>query len=43
MILLMKNQSAKLTSKTTDLEVNVVNNHMCGRIERYRKNGRDWA
>ena len=37
----MKNQSAKLTSTTTIHEVNVVNNHMCARIGRGRKNRRD--
>ena len=37
MILLMKNQSTKLTCTTTILEVKVINNHMCGRTERGRK------
>ena len=40
-ILLMKNQSARLTSATTIPEVNVVNNHMRGRVQQGRKNGRN--
>ena len=41
MILLIKNQSAKLTSTTTIPEVNAVNKYMCDRIGRGRKNGCD--
>ena len=39
MILLMKNQSAKLTSTTTVIEVHVINKYMCDRTGRGRKNG----
>ena len=36
--LLMNNRQARLIGATIVLEVNVVNNHMCGRIRQGRNN-----